>query len=511
MSAGSAKTVKFRRKDHLLRVQPLIPEVRRILMSELTYKRTKFHATYQERKNNDGRSISIYSVECYRVESLGTTSKQKRDPAFDCAVCCSGFMPKLTEAFKKRGYEIDYKDFSKPFAKPIKPDWANLSKYIELRPGQREVLEQIIANDRGMIHWPTGAGKSYLIQALSKLYPGVKILLTTRYQAVLLDHFAKLSDLSAAVGIICSAKKKHGDKILVCSSGCLHKALHFKPDILIADEVHELATDAVMPAILQFRPQKMLAFSANHRDRMDNADFELEGIFGPRIATMSYSEAVDKKLVVPIRVRLTPVTDGPTVSPQAPRFIRERNLIWQNDFRNKLIAKDAREFPDDQVLIVVNTINHAYRIAKYLPDFTVVYSPKDAAGFKEAKEDGIIPRSAKRLTTEKLHAIKRQFESGKLKKAIVTSVWNRGVNFHKLAVLIRAGADGSKISAIQVSGRLSRLSQGKDYGLLIDYTDEWDDPLRGRSESRVSYYRKQGWQCYRKKPKKRLLRRKNKS
>ena len=85
-------------------------------------------------------------------------------------------------------------------------------------------------------------------------------------------------------------------------AGSLHHAIQWKPDVLIADEVHELATDSMFDVFAEFRFARMIGLSANFDDRFDKADFELEGVFGPLVAELSYPDAQKHGLVVPASV-----------------------------------------------------------------------------------------------------------------------------------------------------------------------------------------------------------------
>lgn len=84
------------------------------------------------------------------------------------------------------------------------------------------------------------------------------------------------------------------------------------------------------------------------------------------------------------------------------------------------------------------------------------------------------------------------FERGELRR-VISTCWNQGVDFRNLEVLIRAGGMGSEIRSVQLPGRLSRTADGKAYGLLIDYMDEFDDRLFRRAQKRLRLYRKKGW------------------
>jgi superfamily II DNA or RNA helicase len=147
------------------------------------------------------------------------------------------------------------------------------------------------------------------------------------------------------------------------------------------------------------------------------------------------------------------------------------------------------------VLIVVKTIEHAVHLKKYLPEFKLVYGNIDENDIEFYINHDMLPERYRGVTKQMREKMRIQFETGKLRKVIATSVWNRGVNFRNLGVLIRADGGSSTIDATQIPGRLSRTAEesGKTSGLLIDYRDVFDDGLDRRSKMREKDYERHGW------------------
>jgi superfamily II DNA or RNA helicase len=237
----------------------------------------------------------------------------------------------------------------------------------------------------------------------------------------------------------------------------------------------------------------MFGFSAN-ATRPDKAEFRINGLFGPVLATMNYEEAVDKELVTPICVVWCPVQSNtdPTSFYDAS-WQKERYGIWRYEKRNQAIAGAAHLFgEEEQVLITVKTIDHALHLLKLLPDYQVVYSPKDFCElnrFRSLSGVGKVPM----MTKEKLQYVKKQFELGKIKKVIATKVWQAGVNFPGLSVLIRADASNSVVSDVQWSGRTSRRHAGKEVSLVIDFSDEFSPLFHRKALDRRKRYEEMGW------------------
>ena len=66
------------------------------------------------------------------------------------------------------------------------------------------------------------------------------------------------------------------------------------------------------------------------------------------------------------------------------------------------------------------------------------------------------------------------FKNGDIAKVISTTIYQQGVNFPGLSVMINAGGGGSAIAAGQIPGRASRNVAGKDCSYIIDFWHEWD-------------------------------------
>jgi len=95
--------------------------------------------------------------------------------------------------------------------------------------------------------------------------------------------------------------------------------------------------------------------------------------------------------------------------------------------------------------------------------------------------------------TPNLDKIRNAFKKGTMMKMIATSVFKEGVDFPNLAVLINATGVKSEIANIQLTGRVSRLSDGKAYGIVHDFYDHWNHEFKHFSAERKKLYEKQGF------------------
>jgi len=261
---------------------------------------------------------------------------------------------------------------------------------------------------------------------------------------------------------------------------------------------HQLAAPTYSQMLGRYTSAKMIGFSATPKGRMDGRDVLLEAIFGPILYEFPYQEAQSAGRVVPITTEFLRVKEGPDVSGIGSIPVREQVGIWTNQHRNKVIAERVKQFePDEQVMIMVKTIEHAVRLKELLPDFTLIHAADgmDPERFREYVRSGMLQADEPQLTKDRLKTLRRDFASGKLKKVISNYVWSTGVNFVNLAVLVRADAAASEIADGQIPGRICRRVPGiKESALLIDVYDEWDQTFLERSRKRRVNYAKRGWE-----------------
>ncbi len=414
-------------------------------------------------------------------------------------VCGAGFITKITNILEKYNYTVTLQDCNRPHprANRFEADWDNLVRNYTFRARQDDILAAIDANYRGIISAPTGIGKTYLQRAMCLLYPHANIVITTKRADIINSTRLELSKYLPNVGQMGGGQKKIG-RVTVCTADSLHRLNHDDVDILIGEEVHELAAPSYSVELSKFKYCRMYGFTATPTGRMDNADIKLESLFGPIIFHMSYPEAVNLELVVPIKVSWIDINLEHNPAHGLADVPRQRHGIWRNQGRNQCIASAARTFPDeDQVLIMVTTFDHAVHLRQFLPEFTLCYAERgDDDAFNRFVKQGMLPEDEPVMTTARRQQLRQQFENGKLRKVIATDVWSTGVSFNELGVLIRADARSSEIMDSQIPGRVCRLHQetNKQYGLVIDCLDQFDPGFRAAAQKRRRNYEAKGWE-----------------
>jgi len=484
----------MRRDGMLLVVETLNPELRSLLARELTYVKHTFLRGWAAKAA--GRKFMPVPTACFSI---------KTDPHGvlpSVLMTAAGYLSRISAALREAGWTPLLKDVS-PTRRDFvfQPRWARLDD-VDFRWQQRELLELMVQyaqrNRPARIDCPPGYGKSFIIKCLARLLPKARIDVTTHSLDVIRQIFNDLRGDLPSVGFVGGGKRRYDERVMCYSGKSLHHAAG-DADILLVDEGHEFATPDYLARLARYTHSRRFMFSASQDVRADNADFELLGAFGPIAMTIPYAEAVAHQCIVPIEVWWEDVymDCSPCDSYDDPTA-RNRWGIWRNETRNEVIAAAARRFPeDDQVLVTVATVEHAAFLKQKLPEFTLCYGEN---GLTEADREryvrwGLLTRDEPRMTLSRREQLKDAFSAGELKKVIATGVWNRGVDFRDLAVLVRADAQDSAVADTQIPGRVSRLGQaaGKECGIVIDFRDQFDAYFKRKAGNRERRYEKQKW------------------
>ena len=417
-------------------------------------------------------------------------------------VLLAGYLARMVRRLHKLGCPTTYVDASPPRARPncYVPQWQNLAGRIEFRARQEECLQIISKAPCGIIKAVTGFGKTTLIGAAALLFPEAQIDVVTKSVDVAERIVRSLKRILPKVGRIGDGWKQR-ERVTVITAGSLQHA-DGNADFLFADEVHQLATVNFSTALAaRYRNSRNFGMSATPYARMDNAHAILEPLFGPMVFDLPYQQAVDLGLVVPVRVNWLPIRLSHNPAERySNRVARKRHGIWTNYERNRMIADAVRAYPDThQILILVETIEHAVHLGVHLPEFTLVYSQMSSQDYFAYKKHKLLPADYISLNEAKKYELRNQFEAGTLRRVIATDVWATGVDFEQLNVLVRADDRDSDIVDVQGPGRVSRIYTAKDgtkkeYGEVVDCMDTFDPVFYRKSMGRRGSYKLLGWE-----------------
>jgi superfamily II DNA or RNA helicase len=412
---------------------------------------------------------------------------------------CCGYIPRILRTAQELGCTVDIQDLTPEGSNTpgaYETDWENVHDRVQFRVRQEECLRAVADNPGGIIKAPPAFGKSHLIAAIAILYPRAKIHVVIKRRDLVERTVRTLRGVLPQVGVVRGGEYKPS-RVTVFTAASLHRS-EGDADILICDEVHELMSPSYSEALARtYKFSRNFGLSATPEGRADNADAKLEYLFGPLIFDMPWQEATELGLIVPIEARWVPIRMARNPAQGRKDVAKKRWGIWRNEYRNAVIGHTVRQHGDDeQVLILVETIEHAVNLWQRLPEYELCYAEMEMDDLERYKRNGLLPESYEPMTGEKRSALRVAFENHEVKKVIATDVWSTGVSFERLAVLVRADARGSEIMDTQAPGRVARIHEasGKDKGIVYDFYDHFDRGFKSKSRTRRKNYANKGWE-----------------
>jgi superfamily II DNA or RNA helicase len=407
-----------------------------------------------------------------------------------CLVCGTGFLARIADVLSRHGHTFRFVDCAPPHLRidrPVfTPDWDSVFSTILPRQHQDDALAAVASNYCGIVQAPTGYGKGVIIAMICLLYPKARIDVVTRRSTLVTQLRKDLMTYMPSVGIVTGSNKKQGMRVTVYSAGSLHHS-DGMADVLLADEVPELAAPSYADGLARYRYSRNFGFAAEPNGRLDNTDKRLESFFGPIIYQLPYADAVAADLVAPIRVEWVDVNLPHNPVSGVTNKVRRKDVgIWNHQARNEVIARVAASYPPGtQVLARVETIEHGLCLRRLL-GWPMVYRSMDKEQLKYFRARGLMTDDEEPLSDKVREQMRLDFRAGTLKKVIANDVWSVGLDAPQLEVVIRCDAGSSHIPNIQIAGRVSR--RGKDKGILVDFLDQFDDGFHRKALQRRRSY-----------------------
>jgi superfamily II DNA or RNA helicase len=305
------------------------------------------------------------------------------------------------------------------------------------------------------------------------------------------------------VGRVGGGHRERGLKTVYTADSWHHSS--FDADIVLVDECHQLVRPRHLRMLNRYQQARHFGFTASRNTRADNAWRWLESIYGPVVFFMDNSEAEQLGLSAQVLVQWIEINSelmggvNPILSLDDPVEIK-RMAFWRNRPRNRRIAEVVRTLVREgqQVLVLVDTVDHGLHLRRELPEATLCYAehalqqPHKRLAYIQS---GLMTSDEPSMTADRREAYRLAFEGGEMRCAIATSIWHTGVSFDTLNALVRAEGAVSQTRNIQLPGRVCRIDQatGKHVGLLLDCFDSFDPRLARRSHSRRLAYAKRKW------------------
>jgi superfamily II DNA or RNA helicase len=458
------------RSNGLIKIQPFNTEILEELSFFYKY-RAKIKKSFFDKRIGKIREILVDGPLKVIKKNLYSFTKDQTG-----IITHDGLLPRVKNYLDLNSHEYEVENIGDGFAKPVITDRV----YEGLYPDQKCAVELMLSQDGGcMIEAATNTGKTRIIASICRAYKGKKGIVVTNRQSVAIKLYKDLIELSpeSNPGVYLSTAKKSGDTMVITSSS-LDKFNPESIDYIIYDEAHGAGSEVRSQNLLNFKGAVRYGLSATLGGGFKGIDKYLESIFGPIVFSLTDQQLEAMNRATPLHVHVMDITTGPAFSSGTQSLTMERNGVWFNRQRNKLIKECVDICPPDQQLVIyVRTYTHLEELMyRYLDDSFKVFHGKLPAKEKKKLLDG--------------------FNSGEIKRMVSTDCLAEGVDPKNLYVIINANWMQSDISVLQKAGRNRRLTDGKEFGVVIDFNDCWDERMTRKSKNRLKHYSTKGYKIF---------------
>jgi superfamily II DNA or RNA helicase len=376
----------------------------------------------------------------------------------------AGLVPWLTARLHKEGIEVVLKD-TKPEPPPSLAHIAGLTNRTTFRPHQEEAVVAGMANERGIIHQPTGSGKTEVMIELTHLIGRRCLVLVHRKDLMRQTAERFMSTLGVGkdvVGIIGDGQWEPRD-ITIATFQTLYLRLKarireveqwLREDIgqVHVDECHHLPAKSYERVMTQLKSARWrFGYSATPDKEGDlETMFKVASHLGPTIHRATGAALIDKGHLVPVDVFMVSVP--PSAVPYQDWKGAVKYGIVENVTRNQMIGDIARKCAASNagpVVILVERIAHGKRLARELGTTFV---------------DGSSPTTVRQRAWDGL-------KDGSTKVLVASKVADEGLDIPPLAYLLLAGGGKAPHITLQRVGRGMRVAEGKQTLFVFDFAD----------------------------------------
>jgi superfamily II DNA or RNA helicase len=369
--------------------------------------------------------------------------------------------------------------------------------HINLYGYQQNAVEAVLRAKNGILVAPCGSGKTQMgLEAVARI--GGKTLWvahTTDLFTQSMNRAKQCFGLPASeYGTITAGKVDIGNTITFATvqTACNIDLSQYRDewDCVIVDECHKCVGS---PTRMMMFYKVLSALSARYKIGLTATPYRADGLercmfalLGDIIHKVPQSAVAGN--TVPVRVKFvstnyTPCIDNITDGDGTLNYAKLISDITENVKRNEVIIQQIFEASrNGAVLVLSDRINHLEdletEITMYSP-YNIKCARLGIASTKAEKE-----RRARILTDLNNGALNVVFATYKLAK--------EGLDVPNLRTVVFATPQKDKTTVIQSAGRVARKADGKDFGTVIDFSDNFG-LLYSYERKRKNFYKKFGY------------------
>lgn len=366
---------------------------------------------------------------------------------------------------------------------------------INLYGYQQNAVEAVLRAKNGILVAPCGSGKTQMgLEAVARI--GGKTLWLTHTTDLLTQSMNRAKQCfglpASEYGTITAGKVNVGNTLTFATvqtaSNIDLSQYRDEWDCVVVDECHKCVGS---PTRMMMFYKVLSALSARYKIGLTATPYRADGLERCMFALLGgIIHEVPQSAVagntVPVRVKFvntgyTPCIDDITDGDGTLNYAKLISDITENKDRNAVIVGEIqRAAQNGGVLVLSDRLQHLDVMEKQL----CAVFPYCAARLGIASTNAEKERRARILTELNNGALNVVFATYKLAK--------EGLDVPNLRTVVFATPQKDKTTVIQSAGRVARRACGKEYGTVIDFSDNFG-MLRGYEKKRCGYYRKNSY------------------
>lgn len=366
--------------------------------------------------------------------------------------------------------------------------------HINLYGYQQNAVEAVLRAKNGILVAPCGSGKTQMgLEAVARI--GGKTLWLTHTTDLLTQSMNRAKQCfglpMSEYGTITAGKVNVGNTLTFATvqtaSNIDLSQYRDEWDCVVVDECHKCVGS---PTRMMMFYKVLSALSARYKIGLTATPYRADGLercmfalLGDVIHEVPQSAVAGN--TVPVRVKFvntgyTPDIDDITDGDGTLNYAKLISDITENKDRNAVIVEEIqRAAQNGGVLVLSDRLQHLDALERVARDSGQRAARLGIASTKAEKE-----RRARILTDLNNGALNVVFATYKLAK--------EGLDVPNLRTVVFATPQKDKTTVIQSAGRVARKADGKEFGTVIDFSDDFG-LLRGYEKKRRGYYKKNSY------------------
>jgi len=353
----------------------------------------------------------------------------------------------------------------------------DMQLFEKLWPLQKEIIEYIQNHymrygfTRIVMNTPVGSGKSFVIENLSRIFPGTTNIVLVEGKSLCQQYIDNGANDMPKSGL------REGRLNVSMAGFYINNLTEImasmkKVDFLVLDEVHleRVKNTAMLP--VAYLAKGVIGFTAT----LPDDDMDRMNLYG-KVSSCVFTKTFQDVYKVRPRVFMF---NNPTVPPRRSRINYDVCYKTLMKDRNRLgvILSIVKKYKNKKIIIVVDKIE-----ANMKPLWAFLYRrgiPCDCVYGQ--------------MTTDARKKVLCDFIEGRINPLIASSVFKAGINIPSADIIIVNAAYESSVPVIQFTGRMLRGTEAQMRDkTIVDFMDLNYKFFKKQSKSRAKTYKSCGW------------------